>query len=147
MGTFLVFRINLIDNKLDKMESHLIDVLKLATNNIYSPLAFKKIDFNKDVAPKLSGRNNDIAIIELITDYKTINRLRKRQIQSCLFSFIYIISIILLSFIFIYVTPKLDTNNIAGTVILRLMLFCSFWAFLECCIFLWSIIKENPFSN
>jgi hypothetical protein len=149
MGTFLVFRINLIDNKLDKMESHLIDVLKIATNSIYSPLAFKNLNFETDIVPKLKDRTstNMNAVNELFKAYKTIINLRKEQIHKSIFSFIYIISTIILSFIFVYLTPKFDINNEYGTVILRLILSLAIWAFIECCIFIWLIIKENPFSN
>lgn len=146
MGTFLVFRTNLIDNKIDQMDIHFKEVIKEHCKKIYSPVQIKNLTIEK-IEPFIT----DKAIVEpmkgLFDQYKRLLTLRIHQTKVGWFSFLYIIAIIFISILFIYLTPYFQINPALGKAILRAELLLSFWGLFECCFYVWGLIKDHPFSD
>lgn len=146
MGTFLVFRTNLIDNKIDRMDMHLIEVIKDHCKQIYSPVQIKNLTI-ETIEPFIADKTVVEPMKGLFDQYKRLLALRIHQTKVGWFSFFYVIAIIFFSIIFIYLTPYFQINTSFGKAILRAELLLSFWGLFECCIYVWGLIKDHPFSD
>lgn len=146
MGTFLVFRTNLIDSKIDRMDMHLMEILKVHCNRLYPPVAISKVTL-ESIEPFLVDKSLIFPMGELIDQYQSLLLLRKLQTKESLFSFLYVIGIIFFAIVCIYLTPYLQVFPALGKAILRCEILISAWGLFECCLYVWGLLKEHPFTE
>ena len=143
MGTYLIFRVNLIDLKLDSLTKHISAVIEKVIKELYSPLAIRRIE--KEEFLKKFPENNRNSINQLFEEYEEIKKVRENTIEMSKFPVIFASFIIFSSIIFIYIIP-LFYHHFIGRFSIYMEASMSLWAIVECVFLLNLVMRINPLS-
>ena len=155
VSTFVVFRINQLDNEILGLENYFIylfrdiEIFSIDGQLVKCPYHLNSIDIRKgkDYYKDYKFINKlDKSFLEnLDVEYEVYKSMRlnkisqiKKAVKVCLL----ILASILLSLISLYLTPRFSTDFTFGVLAFRLIIFIAFWCFVES-LFLISYMLKN----